>query len=61
MADKTNGNDYHRHHFPVSGTILEVRKINGLDAVGGSRITFLLTRPACDNTNTGHLARFPSW
>ena len=28
-------NDYHRYHFPVSGTILEVRKIEGLDAVGG--------------------------
>ena len=28
-------NDYHRYHFPVSGTILEVRKIKGLDAVGG--------------------------
>lgn len=28
-------NDYHRYHFPVGGTILEVRKIDGLDAVGG--------------------------
>ena len=28
-------NDYHRYHFPVDGTILEVRKISGLDAVGG--------------------------
>ena len=28
-------NDYHRYHFPVSGTILEVRKIDGLCAVGG--------------------------
>ena len=28
-------NDYHRYHFPVGGTILEVRKIEGLDAVGG--------------------------
>ncbi len=28
-------NDYHRYHFPVSGTVLEVRKIPGLDAVGG--------------------------
>ena len=28
-------NDYHRYHFPVSGTILEVRKISALDAVGG--------------------------
>ena len=28
-------NDYHRYHFPVSGTILEVRKIKALDAVGG--------------------------
>ena len=28
-------NDYHRYHFPVSGTILEVRKIDALDAVGG--------------------------
>ena len=28
-------NDYHRYHFPVNGTILEVRKIAGNDAVGG--------------------------
>ena len=28
-------NDYHRYHFPVSGRILEVRKISALDAVGG--------------------------
>ena len=28
-------NDYHRYHFPVGGTILEVRKIPALDAVGG--------------------------
>ncbi len=28
-------NDYHRYHFPVSGKILEVRKIPALDAVGG--------------------------
>ena len=28
-------NDYHRYHFPVSGSILEVRKIDGLCAVGG--------------------------
>ena len=28
-------NDYHRYHFPVGGTVLEVRKISALDAVGG--------------------------
>ncbi len=28
-------NDYHRYHFPVDGTILEVRKIEAMDAVGG--------------------------
>ena len=28
-------NDYHRYHFPVGGTVLEVRKIEALDAVGG--------------------------
>ena len=28
-------NDYHRYHFPLDGTILEVRKIPALDAVGG--------------------------
>lgn len=28
-------NDYHRYHFPVGGTVLEVRKINSMDAVGG--------------------------
>ena len=28
-------NDYHRYHFPVGGTVLEVRKIDALNAVGG--------------------------
>jgi phosphatidylserine decarboxylase len=28
-------NDYHRYHFPVSGTIVEVRKIPGISAAGG--------------------------
>ena len=28
-------NDYHRYHFPVSGTVREVRKIPGLCAGGG--------------------------
>ena len=28
-------NDYHRYHFPLDGTIKEVRKISALDAVGG--------------------------
>ena len=28
-------NDYHRYHFPVSGTIVEVAKIPAVDAVGG--------------------------
>ena len=28
-------NDYHRYHFPVDGTILEVRHIPGLTAGGG--------------------------
>ncbi len=28
-------NDYHRYHFPVGGKILELRKIDALDAVGG--------------------------
>ena len=28
-------NDYHRYHFPLSGTILEMRKIDAFDAVGG--------------------------
>ena len=28
-------NDYHRYHFPVSGTIVELRKIPGANAVGG--------------------------
>ena len=30
-----NINDYHRYHFPVSGTILEVHKIPGVNAAGG--------------------------
>lgn len=28
-------NDYHRYHFPISGTVKEVRVIPGDDAVGG--------------------------
>ena len=28
-------NDYHRYHFPVSGTILEVRKIPAVNGAGG--------------------------
>lgn len=28
-------NDYHRYHFPVSGTIKEVRKIPGVNGAGG--------------------------
>ena len=28
-------NDYHRYHFPVSGTIKELRKIPDISAVGG--------------------------
>lgn len=28
-------NDYHRYHFPVSGTIVEVNKIKGNNAAGG--------------------------
>ncbi len=30
-----NVNDYHRYHFPVSGTIKEVRKIKATNAAGG--------------------------
>ena len=28
-------NDYHRYHFPIDGTVLEVRKIPGVNAAGG--------------------------
>ena len=28
-------NDYHRYHFPVSGTIVELRKIPAINGVGG--------------------------
>ena len=28
-------NDYHRYHFPISGTIVEMNKISALDAAGG--------------------------
>ena len=31
-------NDYHRYHFPVSGTIKEIRKIRAIDAAGGITI-----------------------
>ena len=31
-------NDYHRYHFPVSGTIVEVKKIPAQDAAGGVTI-----------------------
>lgn len=30
-----NVNDYHRYHFPVSGTIKEVRRIQGINPTGG--------------------------
>ena len=30
-----NVNDYHRYHFPVNGTILEVRKIKATNGAGG--------------------------
>lgn len=28
-------NDYHRYHFPIDGTVVEVRKIPGVNAAGG--------------------------
>ena len=31
-------NDYHRYHFPVSGKIVELKKIPALDAIGGITI-----------------------
>lgn len=31
-----NANDYHRYHFPLDGTIKELRVIPGEDALGGS-------------------------
>jgi phosphatidylserine decarboxylase len=31
-------NDYHHYHFPVSGTIREIRKIQAIDAAGGITI-----------------------
>lgn len=31
-------NDYHRYHFPVSGTIKEIRKIRAIDVAGGITI-----------------------
>ncbi|MBR0461655.1 MAG: phosphatidylserine decarboxylase [Erysipelotrichaceae bacterium] len=30
-----NVNDYHRYHFPIDGTILELKKIDAFNAVGG--------------------------
>lgn len=33
-----NANDYHRYHFPLDGTIKELRVIPGEDALGGSII-----------------------
>ncbi len=30
-----NVNDYHRYHFPVSGTVMEVRKIKATNGIGG--------------------------
>lgn len=30
-----NVNDYHRYHFPIDGTIIEMNKIKGVNAVGG--------------------------
>lgn len=31
-------NDYHHYHFPLSGTIREIRKIQAIDAAGGITI-----------------------
>jgi phosphatidylserine decarboxylase len=31
-----NVNDYHRYHFPLGGTIKEVRIIQGINPIGGS-------------------------
>ncbi len=31
-------NDYHRYHFPIGGTIREIRKIQAIDAAGGITI-----------------------
>ena len=31
-------NDYHRYHFPVSGTVVEMNKIPAMDAAGGSTV-----------------------
>jgi phosphatidylserine decarboxylase len=31
-------NDYHRYHYPVSGTIRELHKIKAIDAAGGITI-----------------------
>lgn len=31
-----NANDYHRYHFPLDGTVRELRVIPGEDALGGS-------------------------
>lgn len=31
-----NANDYHRYHFPLDGTIKEIRVIPGEDALGGT-------------------------
>ena len=30
-----NVNDYHRYHFPIDGKIVEMKKIKGVNAVGG--------------------------
>lgn len=30
-----NVHDYHRYHFPISGKIVEMKKIKGVNAVGG--------------------------
>ena len=49
-----NVNDYHRYHFPIDGKIVEMKKIKGVNAVGGHTsydpITKLYTLD-CDDTS----------
>ena len=53
-----NVNDYHRYHFPISGTILDMYKIDAFNAVGGHTYFDKETkRYICDCNDTSWQAR----
>lgn len=53
-----NVNDYHRYHFPIDGTIIDMYKIEGFNAVGGFVYYDIETKSyICDCSDTSWQAR----